>query len=377
MCTFEACKEPDQQYDTLTDWIAHEASNHGIPLDHQIGRQGNVRDCPICSIPNASSIHVACHLRRISCFSLPQLPGESENAAFGSELSRQAGFITHASDRSSLESAHWETWSENPSTAREPSNTVEIEALDIPTSEGLTYRERGQDDTIAILQTTTKPDQAQPDKEDPNDRLGLCLASQFELTSVMGSDFLNNMVYSGVDINTNAHYAVKALSKFNLSPRQNSLQHRGIRLHYKASNHSNVAQLIRILDAPDCMYAFMESFPEGDLFESVMEKDMYVGNDALVRQVFVQLLDAVHHCHNLGVYHFNIQAESIFVADQGKKIKLSGFELATDSIWSTAFNYKRNFYVSPGKFTSIHYVICHALLTLAPAAQNLYNQTQN
>ncbi|KAI9038735.1 Pkinase-domain-containing protein [Aspergillus affinis] len=119
-----------------------------------------------------------------------------------------------------------------------------------------------------------------------------------------------------------------------------------------ATRHPNVVPLIRIMDSPNCTYVVMEFYPEGDLFHGITQKGMYVGNDTLIKLVFVQILDAVHQCHELGVYHFNIQPEHISVADQGNTLKLSSFELATASPYSVAFNYKRKFYASPESLSS-------------------------
>ncbi|PLB43821.1 kinase-like protein, partial [Aspergillus steynii IBT 23096] len=177
----------------------------------------------------------------------------------------------------------------------------------------------------------------------PEDRLGLRLANQIELKSVLGNDSLANSIYTGIDIQTKSVYAVKAFSK--ISSDRNG--QRELRLHHIASEHRNVLQLVRIIDAPDCMYSVMEFSPEGDLFDNITAKSMYSGDDSLIKKAFIQILNAVRFCHAHKIYHFNIQPESILVANQGKTLKLSSFEFATTDYFSTAFNYKRNFYVSP------------------------------
>ncbi|RDW78921.1 uncharacterized protein DSM5745_05773 [Aspergillus mulundensis] len=65
VCTFRHCKDPDQQYDTFTEWVTHESSSHGV-------RVADLRTCLICAQQNQTTHHVASHLRRIACFAFPR-----------------------------------------------------------------------------------------------------------------------------------------------------------------------------------------------------------------------------------------------------------------------------------------------------------------
>ncbi|KAL3460890.1 hypothetical protein BJX64DRAFT_289828 [Aspergillus heterothallicus] len=84
VCTFEECKDTSQQYETRPEWMAHEYSVHG----HQ---PQSPRKCPCCLAENVTPEHVASHLRRVACFSLPRLGvdcssddhGTGENIAVG------------------------------------------------------------------------------------------------------------------------------------------------------------------------------------------------------------------------------------------------------------------------------------------------------
>ncbi|KAJ5116001.1 hypothetical protein N7456_000349 [Penicillium angulare] len=74
ICTFEECKNPHQQYDSLHDWIAHEVSTHMSNKSSDIRQLSyplNNRDCRFCDKRNVPFNHVAWHLRRIACFTLP------------------------------------------------------------------------------------------------------------------------------------------------------------------------------------------------------------------------------------------------------------------------------------------------------------------
>lgn len=192
----------------------------------------------------------------------------------------------------------------------------------------------------------TPPPSPQPRCFSPEDRLGLILANRLELTGILGVGAYG-VVYTAVDIHTNISYAVKALNKSGLDPRQLKYQQREIRLHHLASQHPNVVSLVRIMDSMDCTYVVMEYCPEGDLFSSITDKGNYVTNDPLVKRVFLQLLDAVQFCHSLGIYHRDLKPENVLVTDQGMTVKLADFGLATTDYYTSDFGCGSTFYMSP------------------------------
>lgn len=190
----------------------------------------------------------------------------------------------------------------------------------------------------------------------PEERLGKFLGGTLQLTGILGTGAYG-VVYSAVDIKTNVRYAVKTLSKFNadgtpLDSRQVQFQTREIRLHYLASAHRNVVSILKIIDDPDCIYVILEYCPEGDLFFNITECGQYVGKDELAKKVFLQILDAVEHCHTLGIYHRDLKPENILVSDQGQTVKLADFGLATASDRSEDYGCGSTFYMSPGKFVT-------------------------
>ncbi|KAL2868280.1 serine/threonine-protein kinase [Aspergillus lucknowensis] len=180
----------------------------------------------------------------------------------------------------------------------------------------------------------------------PEDRLGLLLANRLELTSVLGVGAYG-VVYTAVDIHTDVLYAVKALNKAGLDPRQLKFQQREIKLHHMANQHPNVVSLVSIMDSVDCTYVVIEFCPEGDLFSSITDKGHFVGNDPLAKRVFLQILDAVHYCHSLGIYHRDLKPENILVTDQGLTVKLADFGLATTDYLTSDFGCGSTFYMSP------------------------------
>lgn len=189
----------------------------------------------------------------------------------------------------------------------------------------------------------------------PEDRLGCLLEGKLQLTDILGTGAYG-VVYLAVDVKTGQKYAVKCLSKYNadgtpLDSRQSTYQQREIRLHYQASTHSNVVQMLKIVSDPDCIYVVLEYCPEGDLFLNITERGQYVGKDELSKNIFLQILDAVEHCHNLGIFHRDLKPENILVTNHGDTVKLADFGLATSDDRSEDYGCGSTFYMSPGIFS--------------------------
>lgn len=185
----------------------------------------------------------------------------------------------------------------------------------------------------------------------PEERLGRFITPSLQLTGIVGTGAYG-VVYAAIDTATNIRYAVKCLSKYNadgtpLDRRQVAFQTREIKLHYTASAHPNVVSMLKIIDYPDCIYVILEYCPEGDLFFNITECGRYVGKDELAKKAFLQILDAVEHCHSLGIYHRDLKPENILVSDNGETVKLADFGLATSSDRSEDYGCGSTFYMSP------------------------------
>ncbi|CAG8982791.1 hypothetical protein HYALB_00001072 [Hymenoscyphus albidus] len=185
----------------------------------------------------------------------------------------------------------------------------------------------------------------------PESRIGRFLGKSLELHSILGTGAYG-VVYSAFDHSSHSWYAVKALSKTNpngepLDRRQREFQSREIQLHYAASAHPNIVSMLKIVDDPDCTYVILEFCPEGDLFSNITERGTYVSNDALVQRVFLQILDAVEHCHRLGIYHRDLKPENILVSHSGSNVLLADFGLATTDARSEDHGCGSTFYMSP------------------------------
>lgn len=188
----------------------------------------------------------------------------------------------------------------------------------------------------------------------PESRIGTFLGRSLELKGILGTGAYG-VVYSAIDHITRTWYAVKALSKTNangepLDRRQREFQSREIQLHYAASAHPNIVSMLKIVDDPDCTYVVLEYCPEGDLFSNITERGRYIGNDAEVQRAFLQILNAVEHCHRLGIYHRDLKPENILVSNGGDRVLLADFGLATTDPESEDHGCGSTFYMSPGRF---------------------------
>ncbi|CAN6670400.1 serine/threonine-protein kinase Vhs1p [Trichomonascus vanleenenianus] len=235
-------------------------------------------------------------------------------------------------------------------------------------------------------------------------RIGKMLNAQIQLTAIIGSGAYG-VVYSGIDIINNRNVAVKALPKLaapssqsipqsvvpgkhlvsntptpsdfidatpvsletialryichsqkkrkpmdSASRRMNhrlSRVYKEIALHALCHNHPNVATIRQVLDSNDCIYLVLDYFPTGDLFHAITDLKWYVADDIRARSIFAQLVDAIAYCHSQGVYHCDLKPENILVSNDGSKVQIADFGLATCSAFSSEYGCGSSFYMSP------------------------------
>ncbi|KAL7416306.1 kinase-like domain-containing protein [Mrakia frigida] len=143
------------------------------------------------------------------------------------------------------------------------------------------------------------------------------------------------------------YLAIKCLNNIGLDARQRKFLRRELALHRRASSHPSVVTLQRVIQTPEVVYCFLDYVSDGDLFGMITESHRYLGNDALISSVFLQLIDAVDHCHKLGVFHRDLKPENILCAEGGSQLMLADFGLATEEADSQDFGCGSTFYMSP------------------------------
>lgn len=184
----------------------------------------------------------------------------------------------------------------------------------------------------------------------PEYLIGSFLDSTLQLTNIIRKDC--SVVYSAVNVHTSQVYTVKAYNKYGtggrpLDERQREALSREFQLHYAVSAHPKIVSLLKIIEDVDCLYAVLEHCPEEDLFSHIVEKEKYIGDDAAIRAAFLQITDAVEHCHRLGMYHRDLRPENFLVRDS--TLLLGNFAHATTDEKSVPATNESTFYMSPGK----------------------------
>nr|OQO27462.1 hypothetical protein B0A51_06546 [Rachicladosporium sp. CCFEE 5018] len=205
----------------------------------------------------------------------------------------------------------------------------------------------------------TPPDSPKLSGSPLDHRIGSTIGGYIQLVDVLGIGAYGT-VYEARNVVTGAQYAVKALNKSGLDQRQRKFQQREIELHYLASQHDSVVSMHKVIDGPECTFVVLEYCPEGDLFTKITEEGHYVGEDAKVRQVFLQILRAVQSCHAQNIYHRDLKPENILVKDNGFTVKLADFGLATTDAVTADFGCGSIFYMSPEcQDTNPHPLACY------------------
>jgi serine/threonine protein kinase len=122
--------------------------------------------------------------------------------------------------------------------------------------------------------------------------------------------------------------------------------------HKLVSGHPNIVKFHRCFSDGLYVYVVLDFCDGGDLFSAITKKQLFHRNDRLTKSAFVQLIDAVAHCHKLGVFHRDIKPENILCSDDGSEIRLSDFGLSIMSPYSRDFGCGSSYYMSPGKSLS-------------------------
>ena len=148
-------------------------------------------------------------------------------------------------------------------------------------------------------------------------------------------------------------YAVKCLANphgqhGNVLRRQ--IHIREITLHQLASAHPSIVTLYRIVEEMNHLFIVMEYATDDDLFTQILHRSRYLGDNNLIKHVFLQIIEGVQYCHSLGIYHRDLKPENILCFDQGFRVAITDFGLATTDKSSKEFRTGSIYHMSPGMF---------------------------
>ncbi|KDQ20727.1 hypothetical protein BOTBODRAFT_83969, partial [Botryobasidium botryosum FD-172 SS1] len=170
-----------------------------------------------------------------------------------------------------------------------------------------------------------------------SDNIGLC--------EIIGSG-TTGVVYKAVDRRSYHLYAVKCMLKAR-TPATRIHQAREVLLHQRVSGHAGVVSLRRFIEFGPFLFIVMDYYPEGDLHTALVKRNRYRGNPRLIKRVFLQILDAVGHCHKLGIFHRDLKPENILCNANGTELVLADFGLATHDVMSIEHGCGSAHYMSP------------------------------
>ncbi|KAJ7432907.1 kinase-like domain-containing protein [Mycena galericulata] len=118
------------------------------------------------------------------------------------------------------------------------------------------------------------------------------------------------------------HYAVKCLGS------GSRFDEREIALHTACSSHPSIITLHRQFYTQGYLCIVLE-LAACDLW-AAMDEGAFHKNNALVKEVFIQLLDAVRFCHQRAIHHRDLKPENILCRPDGSNIRIADFGMALD-----------------------------------------------
>eukprot|EP01038_Epipyxis_sp_PR26KG_P006844 gene6844-9369_t len=133
--------------------------------------------------------------------------------------------------------------------------------------------------------------------------------------------------------------AVKVLTKSKLSPIDEAALRSEVEI-LRRLDHPNIVKLIDFFDEEQYFYVVLEHLSGGELFEKLLEKEIYNENDA--RDVAVQILKAIKYCHDQDLIHRDVKPENLLLSSKKNDVDLKlvdfGFCIpATSSLVQTSF----------------------------------------
>lgn len=171
---------------------------------------------------------------------------------------------------------------------------------------------------------------------------------RYLLASLIGCGAAGS-VYQAVDttLQDSPTFAIKCIHE-SLNPRRRRQQ------IAEMDNHDTVAccpHVMMLYDSFEQHHCFFLVFPlcESDMFRTIWKEKVYWRNDALIKEVFVDILDGVFACHKKGVFHRDLKPENIMCNAHGKEIRIGDFGLSSNRRLCRDGGCGTSYYMSPGQ----------------------------
>ncbi|XP_073427982.1 calcium/calmodulin-dependent protein kinase type II subunit delta isoform X2 [Dendrobates tinctorius] len=130
-------------------------------------------------------------------------------------------------------------------------------------------------------------------------------------------------------ITTGQEYAAKIINTKKLSARDHQKLEREARI-CRLLKHPNIVRLHDSISEEGYHYLVFDLVTGGELFEDIVAREYYSEADA--SHCIQQILEAVLHCHQMGVVHRDLKPENLLLASKSKgaAVKLADFGLAIE-----------------------------------------------
>ncbi|XP_060763317.1 calcium/calmodulin-dependent protein kinase (CaM kinase) II beta 1 isoform X18 [Neoarius graeffei] len=132
-----------------------------------------------------------------------------------------------------------------------------------------------------------------------------------------------------VKLCTGQEYAAKIINTKKLSARDHQKLEREARI-CRLLKHPNIVRLHDSISEESFHYLLFDLVTGGELFEDIVAREYYSEADA--SHCIQQILEAVLHCHQMGVVHRDLKPENLLLASKCKNaaVKLADFGLAIE-----------------------------------------------
>ncbi|XP_063753339.1 calcium/calmodulin-dependent protein kinase (CaM kinase) II beta 1 isoform X15 [Eleginops maclovinus] len=151
---------------------------------------------------------------------------------------------------------------------------------------------------------------------------------EFQLYEELGKGAFS-VVRRCVKLCSGQEYAAKIINTKKLSARDHQKLEREARI-CRLLKHSNIVRLHDSISEEGFHYLLFDLVTGGELFEDIVAREYYSEADA--SHCIQQILEAVLHCHQMGVVHRDLKPENLLLASKCKNaaVKLADFGLAIE-----------------------------------------------
>jgi len=193
---------------------------------------------------------------------------------------------------------------------------------------------------------------------------GLVLNERYTVLDTLNQGSYGIVVLAN-DSHTNSHVAIKCLTKTPSVEGDETCPFYRQELHFHNTlanadpslpGADNIIQCVDAFETATNAFLVLEYCDLGDLYENILQGRI-PRDTQTVKDMMLQLVDAVTFCHAAGVYHRDIKPENILmtVMDDGKPLlKLGDFGLATHDTWTMDIGTGSDRYMAPEQYEGLH-----------------------